>query len=294
MKKLIRILMILGIFMFSSVNVFANSEVLYEGNTKSGSVFEMNINNTKIPVYCLDHDYNQPTQGSKYKKINYDKKYLHNKDNEIAILLKYGYPNNKNIFKEFGLTDEEAQSAVQHLLWEFIDNNAGGYGNSNVERYKNKLYEIVKKENTNFDNNDLNNLKIFVHKEGGKLVNGKTEWQNLIMYENTPKEPGIHGITPNLPGLEGENNKPSLPGEHGEAGKPEEPGTHGTTPNLPGLEGENNKPSLPGEHGEAGKPEEIKSNIKIPKTGDFGTLGFSILGALSLVGLSTLNKSKFE
>ncbi|WP_423739955.1 LPXTG cell wall anchor domain-containing protein (plasmid) [Clostridium perfringens] len=32
----------------------------------------------------------------------------------------------------------------------------------------------------------------------------------------------------------------------------------------------------------------------MPKTGDAGTVGFGLLGVLSIVGLVTLNKYKFE
>ncbi|WP_300257916.1 Cys-Gln thioester bond-forming surface protein [Clostridium sp.] len=91
-----------------------------------------------------------------------------------------------------------------------------------------------------------------------------------------------------------ENKTNEKPYEISIGGNFKVPEIGGTTPNLPGEEGESNKPSLPGENGEAGKLEENKSNIKIPKTGDLGTAGFSILGALSLIGLVTLNKSKGE
>ncbi|HAT4222000.1 TPA: LPXTG cell wall anchor domain-containing protein [Clostridium perfringens] len=37
-----------------------------------------------------------------------------------------------------------------------------------------------------------------------------------------------------------------------------------------------------------------KLNLNVPKTGDLGTIGFGILGALSLIGLGILNKSKFK
>ena len=56
------------------------------------------------------------------------------------------------------------------------------------------------------------------------------------------------------------------------------PGIGGTTPELPGEEGTTqNKP-----------------NLNISKTGNLGTIGFGILGALSLIGLGILNKSKFK
>ncbi|WP_139315396.1 LPXTG cell wall anchor domain-containing protein, partial [Clostridium perfringens] len=106
-----------------------------------------------------------------------------------------------------------------------------------------------------------------------------------------PGDSGLGGTTPNLPGEEG--TTPQLPGDSGLGGTiPNLPGEEGTTPQLPGDSGlGGTTPNLPGEEGTSSQN---KPNLNIPKTGDAGTVGFGLLGVLSIVGLVTLNKYKFE
>lgn len=123
-------------------------------------------------------------------------------------------------------------------------------------------------------------VKLYFYKyhSGGMPFNPNKPFQNLVRGDLTDK---IKEIPLEIK-LNGNFEKPTLPGDSEESGKPEIPEIGGTTPDLPGDSGESGKPetsdstpdlpsvtpSLPGDSQESVKPETPETDDSIPNLPD--------------------------
>ena len=235
---------------------------------------------SKSVIYCFNHDLDNPEvvlndtlpeltnknypHYKKWSLSNVSDEILRENQKEnftrkqIAELLLAGYPTDCYGFKEkYKLTDSEAYSRTQAVLDSVLSGN-------------NKL------QNTNGLTDKYLDLANYYNDLVTAYLNPKIEDSvSTIDFFEWIKGSGKQNKTyQHLVGVTNFENNITIEVTMEDARK----GIGGTTPNLPGEEG----------------TPQNKLNLNIPKTGDLGTVGFGILGALSLIGLGVLNKSKFK
>ncbi|MGG5463440.1 SpaA isopeptide-forming pilin-related protein [Clostridium sp. B9] len=193
MKKFLEKLSFITIVIFSLslINVFASQKEYwaYSKATSVGTAFFIDDNGEK-PVYCYNHDYNQPgspdnnsknktyyTRTESYLDTNDELMDVYGKEKKerIAAVLAYGYPvNSSDLISKLRITKDEARYITQQLIWDICSGNDGQYGyDSGKFAYYDKLLELSKTKK--FEQGNLNLIGDFKFTERG----GQYSTENL-------------------------------------------------------------------------------------------------------------------